>query len=239
MMQRPLYRVVADRIDERIVKGIYPIGTQLPTEPVFEQEFRVSRITVRQALGLLKRRGIVASQSGIGTVVKSSSAQTKSLSFSGSIRDLIYYAAGTRYTALDRSIIASPAEIAAVFGDAGSDLVVSFRGLRGWPSGEQFGYETVYIPEALARDLDNTNLGTATLFSLLEEQHGIQIAEVEQSMTAVAAPAAIARALGAPARNPMLKATRIYRAADQRVVEVAVSFYDVARFQYVMKLFPD
>ncbi|MBV9523681.1 MAG: UTRA domain-containing protein [Alphaproteobacteria bacterium] len=97
----------------------------------------------------------------------------------------------------------------------------------------------VFIPEPLGQELDNATLGTMTLFSRLEEQRGIHIAEVEQSMTAVSAPAAVARALGTAARNPMLKAIRIYRAADQQVFEIAVSYYDVSRFQYVMKLFPD
>jgi len=237
-LERPLYRVVADQIEARIAKGVYAVGTQLPPEPALEQEFRVSRITVRQALGLLKRRGILVSQSGLGTVVRFSGVDARSMTVSGSMRDLIYYAAGTRYTPLDRGPIEPPAEVAAAFGTSSAPLL-RFRGLRGWPASGQFGFEAVYIPEPLGRDLDNANLGSATLFSLLEAANGIKIAEVEQTITAVPASAEVARHLGIRQRAPMLKATRIYKRADGQVVEAAVSLYDVARFQYVMKLFPD
>src|SRR5512142_1014301 len=69
-MERPLYRSLATRLERRIAEGRYPIGSQLPPEPALEQEFGVSRITIRQALSMLKRRGLVASRSGIGTVVR-------------------------------------------------------------------------------------------------------------------------------------------------------------------------
>jgi DNA-binding GntR family transcriptional regulator len=51
----------------------------LAPKPDLEQEFRNSRITVRRALALLKRRGIGFSQSGIGTVVRSAGPDSKSL----------------------------------------------------------------------------------------------------------------------------------------------------------------
>ncbi|HZS83498.1 MAG TPA: GntR family transcriptional regulator [Stellaceae bacterium] len=237
-MERPLYRVVADQIETRIAKGVYAVGTQLPPEPALEEEFKVSRITVRQALGLLKRRGILVSQSGLGTVVRFSGADARSMSVSGSMRDLIYYAAGTRYEPLDREAVKPPAEVAAAFGMRLGRLM-RFRGLRGWPSSGKFGFEAVYIPEALGRDLDNSRLGNATLFSLLEAANGIKITEVEQTITAVPAPAVVARHLGIRLRAPMLKATRAYKRADGQLVEFAISLYDVAQFQYVMKLFPD
>lgn len=238
-MERPLYRVLADRIESRIAGGQYAIGTQLPTEPELEQEFGVSRITIRQALGLLKRRGLLASKSGLGTVVRSAGAGPRSMTMSGSMRDLIYYAAGTRYTPLDRTPIAPPQGIAAMLKLDGVAKVIRFRGLRARPQGGDFGLEEVYIPESLGAALDNAQLGQATLFSLLEEVNGFKIAEVEQMITAVAASAAVAEKLGISARTPMLRATRVYRLEDGRPVEAAVSYYNAAKFEYVMRLFPE
>jgi DNA-binding GntR family transcriptional regulator len=108
---------------------------------------------------------------------------------------------------------------------------VRFRGLRGQPSSCEFGFEAVFIPETLGRALDISNLGNAKLFSRLEEVHGIKI-------VAVAAPSAVARARRSSPRAPLLKARRIYQ-SDDHVVEVAVSYYDVTQFHYVIKLFPE
>jgi GntR family transcriptional regulator len=66
----PLYAQVSDALRERIVKGIWPIGTQIPTLPELAQEFGVGLITVRQAVQLLKNEDLVAPQQGRGTFVR-------------------------------------------------------------------------------------------------------------------------------------------------------------------------
>ena len=238
-MERPLYRSLATRLERRIAEGRYPIGSQLPPEPALEQEFGVSRITIRQALSMLKRRGLVASRSGIGTVVRAGAVNSKSMTVSGSIRDLIYYAAGTRYTPLGRKVIPPPSGVAALLALPARAKVICFRGTRSRRRGGPFGLEEVYIPEQLGSRLDNADLGSRTLFNMLEEQNDLKIAEVEQTVTAIAAPSEVARQLGLAARAPLLKAVRVYRLASGRPVEIAVTFYNVAKFEYVMKLLPD
>src|SRR5579859_5360591 len=158
-MERPLYRSLATRLERRIADGRYPVGSQLPPEPVLEQEFGVSRITIRQALSMLKRRGLVTSRSGLGTVVRSGAADSKSMTVSGSIRDLIYYAAGTRYTPLGRTLMLPPPHIGALLDLPAKAKAFRFRGTRSRPHGGPFGLEEVYIPESLGGRLDNADLG--------------------------------------------------------------------------------
>jgi len=237
-MDRPIYRTLADLIERRILAQAYPVGSQIPPEPELEREFAVSRTTVRQALALLKRRGMLVSRSGLGTVVKSDGAGRTSLSVSGSVRDLVYYAAGTQYRALDRVLVPPPAAVAAALRLSPAERVVRFRGLRA-RGREPFAFEEVCIPQTLGRDLDNRTLGTETLFGRLEQVNDFRIAEVKQTIAAVAAPAGVARLLGRRAGMPMLKTTRIYRLASGRAVEHAVTFYDSSRFEYDMKLLPE
>ena len=66
----PLYAQVADALRERIVKGIWPIGTQIPTLPELAHEFGVGLITVRQAVQMLKNEDLVAPEQGRGTFVR-------------------------------------------------------------------------------------------------------------------------------------------------------------------------
>lgn len=238
-MERPLYRSLATRLERRIAEGRYPIGSQLPPEPILEQEFGVSRITIRQALSMLKRRGLLASRSGSGTVVRAGADDSKSMTVSGSIRDLIYYAAGTHYTPLGRKLAVPPPSIGAILDLPAKAKAFCFRGTRSRPHAGPFGMEEVYIPEPLGSGLDNADLGGRTLFSLLEEKNDLKIAEVEQIITAIRAPTGIAGKLGVAVRAPLLKAMRTYRLADARPVEVAITLYNVAKFEYVMKLLPD
>ena len=65
----PVYRQVAATITERIDAGTYPPGTLIPSERDLGDEFRVSRVTVRQAIGLLRTQGVVVVEHGRGVFV--------------------------------------------------------------------------------------------------------------------------------------------------------------------------
>ena len=90
-MERPLYRVIAERIEARIARGDYAAGQSLPPEPALQREFTVSRITIRQALALLKRKGLLDSRSGKGTIVRQPGLDHSSMRMTGSLNDLVYY----------------------------------------------------------------------------------------------------------------------------------------------------
>lgn len=75
--KEPLYISILEVIKERIIQGEYAIGSLLPTETDFENEFDVSKITVRKAIELLEIEGYVLKQSGKGTTVISNSIFNK------------------------------------------------------------------------------------------------------------------------------------------------------------------
>ncbi len=60
---------VADLLTKSIVSGRYPIGAKLPTESNLCDDLHVSRTVVREALKLLKQKGLVESRVAKGTFV--------------------------------------------------------------------------------------------------------------------------------------------------------------------------
>ncbi len=70
MPATPLYQRIAAELRDAIWAGQYPPGSQLPTEPELGERFKVSRNTVRLALGLLANEGIITSTPGRGTFVR-------------------------------------------------------------------------------------------------------------------------------------------------------------------------
>ena len=50
----PLYLQVVRALKDEIVSGVYPVGSQLPTEEELCERFSVSRYTVREALRRLR-----------------------------------------------------------------------------------------------------------------------------------------------------------------------------------------
>ena len=72
----PKYQRIADAIRHEIKNGTYAAGDQLPAETALLERFRsqfgsLSLPTLRQALGLLRAEGLISSQQGIGTFVRS------------------------------------------------------------------------------------------------------------------------------------------------------------------------
>src|SRR4051812_9014579 len=65
----PRYLQLADLMRQRIARGTWPQDHRLPSLEALTGEFSVARVTVRQAIDLLAREGLVSPQQGRGTFV--------------------------------------------------------------------------------------------------------------------------------------------------------------------------
>jgi DNA-binding GntR family transcriptional regulator len=65
----PLYVWVADALRAEIREGRYRPGDKLPSERELSERFKVSKVTVRQAIVQLRGEGLVTSRAGYGVMV--------------------------------------------------------------------------------------------------------------------------------------------------------------------------
>ena len=61
---------VYDQLYAQILSGEYPRGSQLPSEPDLSKKMGVSRMTLRQALALLREDGLIHNVQGKGNFVQ-------------------------------------------------------------------------------------------------------------------------------------------------------------------------
>ncbi|MHB8867337.1 MAG: GntR family transcriptional regulator [Thermoleophilia bacterium] len=66
----PAYLRIEATLSDRIARGDYRSGEQLPSESQLCREFGVSPMTLRRALAMLADRGLVAAEQGRGTFVR-------------------------------------------------------------------------------------------------------------------------------------------------------------------------
>lgn len=66
---RAKWKQLADEVRHRIKTGVYRPGGPLPSITSFEQEFGVTRNTMRKALRLLGEEGLIRPEPGVGTFV--------------------------------------------------------------------------------------------------------------------------------------------------------------------------
>ncbi|MWP60972.1 transcriptional regulator ExuR [Gilliamella sp. Pas-s25] len=77
-----LYQIIATELKKRIINGIYPVGSKLPSERLICEELEVSRSVVREAIIMLEVEGFVDARKGSGIHVIANSLQSNILTSS-------------------------------------------------------------------------------------------------------------------------------------------------------------
>ncbi|WP_131765077.1 GntR family transcriptional regulator [Candidatus Protofrankia californiensis] len=67
---RPAYQQIADELREKIVTGILPEKAKLPSERELSEEYEAARVTVRQAIAVLRGEGLISAEHGRGIFVR-------------------------------------------------------------------------------------------------------------------------------------------------------------------------
>ena len=65
----PIYKQVADGIEELALRGALPADTQLPSVRQFAMELSINPNTIQRAYGELERRGVIYAAKGRGNFV--------------------------------------------------------------------------------------------------------------------------------------------------------------------------
>ena len=82
MSKQALYLTVYGILKQEITEGHLKVGTLLPSEQELEAQFKVSRTTIRKAIGLLKDEGYLDVRQGRGTTVQDITTTQKLLHIS-------------------------------------------------------------------------------------------------------------------------------------------------------------
>ncbi len=227
-MSTPLYAQVARMLAAGIADGSYPVGSLLPTEMEMCDQFGASRPTIRAALAELQSLGMVSRRKRVGTRVEAPLAAGYRQSLA-SLEDLTQMAAHQGRVVQRHGMEVADAALAAEIGCAAGSRWVRMDMLRlGLDDDPQsaIGVSRVYVDgayEDVPRLLKKAP--RALLSTLIENHYGRRIAEVEQTVQAVALPEAAAALLHAPAGSPALKIVRRYLDPTNELVEATVTLH--------------
>ena len=211
----PLYAQVADAMRERIVKGAWPIGAQIPTLPVLAQEFGVALITVRQAVQLLKNEQLVAPEQGRGTFVRNKPQTHPKMRVETSLHGLadLYRKLAPRVLPLDEGIGTPRLE-------AEDGLPApSYRYLRRVHASDR------QVTSVISAYLDDRVFKMAPrrfrkelIIPVLMDLKAVQIGSARQILTVGAAGAEAATALNIAVSAPVAELRRVFCAPDGTVI---------------------
>lgn len=87
----PKYQVIAEELRIHIQAGKYVNAQSLPTEFAIAEEYRVSRQTVRQALSLLEKDGLIEKRQGSGSYIRRNARREDAMPANRSIAVITTY----------------------------------------------------------------------------------------------------------------------------------------------------
>lgn len=225
----PIYLQIAESIGSLLASGALPPGYILPPERVLCEQFSISRMTLRQAMSLLDREGLIDSRRGIGTVVRHNrlrKQQQELRSFSEEIRER----GGRPESRLISLGLATPAAaVREFFGLREDQKVYEIQRVR-LNDGEPLALEIARIPERLCPGLERFDLTKTSLYRVLEESYGLSLENCSEEISAEIPNSQCRKLLSVPVRTAVLVVNRRTYARDGRPVEFTRSVFRGDRY---------
>lgn len=225
-----LYHDLAEQLSERIRSGELPSGSRLPAEREFAESHGVSRVTLRQALALLEREGLIERRRGSGTYVSRRVSQPLSVLTSFSEDLAARGMTGQSELIKSGTGIATPEEVISL-GLAPGHAVGRIVRLRS-AEGEPLALESTTIPKDVLPDVGVVG---ESLYRAMDEV-GMRPVRAVQRLTAVALDQRLAELLKCEPGSPGLQIVRIGYTADRRAVEYTCSTFRGDRWDFVTEL---
>ena len=211
----PKYQRIADGPRQRIARGHWPKDTRLPAAEALAAEFGVSRLTVRQAIDVLAREGLVEARQGSGTYVTAQAEQDRRLKVGTSLAALVELYRDTSPEILTIAESSVPPRLAAEDGLPAPGYVYMRRvHSRG---GEPYCVIGIHLAEHVFRQHPE-RFRREVVIPILVGMRDPAIARARQTFTIGAADLDVARALGVPLGSPVAEVRRVFTSADGTVI---------------------
>lgn len=231
------YLQVARTLRKEIVEGVYPVGSQLPTEHELCDRFSVSRYTVREALRRLRDDNLVSSRPRAGTMVVPRVSANTYAQDNMSINDLLAFASGADLDIVSTGMVTIDAELAARTGLPEGEEWLAVLGFREAVGAEYTHCWTeYYINRTFAAVGRMLQRHTGPIFPLIEDLFGVSVVEVYQEIGAVLVTPELAAHLKVDAGIPAVEVHRTYKTSDGDVAQVTINTHPASRFRHSMTL---
>lgn len=234
----PKYLQIAAQLRREVREGRFKPDNRLPAETALAERFRVSPITLRNAIGVLRAEGLIESRHGVGTFVRESRRlHRRSRDRYGRARqDQQLLTSHLRHEIVFAGRVPVPAHIAEVLGvEPDTEVVVRRRHLSDWETGkpEEIGASYLLAEIAAGTFLEEPTVTPKGLFLCVEELSGKRYATARDQWIARLPTAEEAAALALPTGAPVMHVIHTARAADDTILEVSESVWPADRIMII------
>ncbi|KMK76079.1 GntR family transcriptional regulator [Alkalihalobacillus pseudalcaliphilus] len=225
----PLYLQIRNVLKDRILHGFYPIGENIPSEIQLEEEFEVSKITIRNAIKELVQEGFLEKKSGKGTKVIRNTSASKLSKGKRFTEVLVEKGHKIKKKVVKSEIVQNEedTEPYRLFGDRCVRVERIY-----YLNNDPYIHFTHYLSIELA-DFEESDLNDQSLYELLAD-HQLVLEKFRDEFAVETAPAYIADLLEVVTHTPLLKRLRYSMGELGDVTEYSVGYYNTNLQLYVV-----
>lgn len=213
----PAYYQLKEAVQEKIKSGIWKVGQCIDSERELSEFYKVSRMTVRQALGELVNEGVLVREKGKGTFVcEPKVKQQDMMSFSELMKN-----SGREFETevIEFLKVNATEEIKNILNE---DRVYKINRIRK-VDGKVVANEIVYIPETYCKNMNKESL-KGSLFKILEEE-GLYVEHTESSIYSILINDDLKNIFKVNKQIPLLKTVNKVFNNNKQVIFVEESIY--------------
>ena len=230
----PAYKRIQGTIVKFLESGQLKPGDSVDSERELARIHGVSLMTARHALAGLEREGLVVRRRGAGTFVAPPKLHfNKLMSYT---EQMSGRGLPVSSKVLSLSVINSDPEIAARLALPGTSPLVKLERLR-LGGNEPFAIETCYLSGAEFTGLTQSRLARGSLFSILEQDYGLEIAHADEEVDATTADPHTSRLLGVPLGSAILRIRQEIYSTKGRVAIYVLGLYRSDRHTLFIRRF--
>jgi GntR family transcriptional regulator len=237
--QVPLYYQLENLLREKINSGKFAPGDRLPTESELIEQYQVSRITVRQALGALAAEGLIERRQGRGTFIAERRTRKRHFEgtthLTGSLDELIEMGLDTPVKTLEMNRVEADTHEAELLQIKVGEPVYRLKRVR-LRDGKPYSFLVNYLPAEIGARLTREELNSGALLQTIEQRLGYRLRDARQQVKAELADPFVANLLDVRIGSPLLSIERTVYTDEGKPVEYVHTLYRSDLFSYSVYL---
>jgi GntR family transcriptional regulator len=203
-----LYAQTADALRKRIGEG-WQVGDRIPAEPKLCEEFGVSSITMRRAVGTLVAEGLLVRLQGKGTFVSADHAIVQGPpDLTSFTQDMVTRGWGSTSRVVGITIGPGSADTCLRLGVSAGAALTRIERVR-LADGLPIAIQIAYLPSIAFAGLERFDFGRDSLYDVLRIHYGVKASAATETYRASTATALEASMLEVEPGSPVFRAKRL------------------------------
>lgn len=232
----PRHQQITDHLRTEIARKEFLPGDKLPSEKRLCDYFKVSRITVRQALKALENDGLIYKKQGLGAFVRDEAPTPNLVQLTDFSEDMKRAGLTSSSKLVSFGKVPANEKVNPILEITPEKSLMKLERIR-YANDVPVAFDITWLPVSYGHLLLDQDLKLRTIYEILEDEYEIPIKAGRYSITATSATSSIANQLNLKPGAPLLEINRCSRTTGGKKVYFQTRYNNPAFITYEMELF--